>query len=228
MLFKEPQMAATTVAEQVSTLKATTAEQPTNDLMSAFTREQGELALLRTPDGVIDVGAILSDARLLDPLSRHTTLYDVLADRPAVVVFYRGAWCPYCNIALRTYQSELLAELTRRGVALVAISPQAPDGSLSMAEKNDLALTILSDPGNALAKSVGILTAPSPDARGAQLKLGLDLTAVNADGTTGLPMPTTLIVDAGHLVRWVDVHPDYTARSEPVEILEALDATLSG
>ena len=135
-----------------------------------------------------------------------------------------AAWCPYCNIALNTYQAELVPELARRGVALVAISPQAPDGTLSTQEKNELTFTVLSDLGNQVAKAVGILTAPSAEARAAQLELGLDLAVVNADGTTGLPMPTTIILDADHVVRWVDVHPDYTTRSEPAQILAALDA----
>jgi hypothetical protein len=56
------------------------------------------------------------------------------------------------------------------------------------------------------------------------LELGLDLTAVNADGTTGLPMPTTIIVDADHAVRWIDIHPNYATRSEPNQILAALDS----
>jgi peroxiredoxin len=144
-----------------------------------------------------------------------------------VLVFYRGAWCPYCNIALNAYQAELLGELDRRGVALLAVSPQTPDGSLSMQEKNDLGFAVLSDPGNSLARSVGILTAPSQEARAAQLQLGLDLEAVNADGTTAIPMPTVLILDPDLTVRWVDVHPDYTTRSEAAEILAALDAVSS-
>jgi hypothetical protein len=78
-----------------------------------------------------------------------------------------------------------------------------------------------------VANAVGILTAPSDEARAAQLELGLDLTVVNADGTTGLPMPTTIILDADHVVRWRDVHPDYTTRSELVQILAALDAVAS-
>jgi peroxiredoxin len=125
---------------------------------------------------------------------------------------------------LNTYQTELVPELARRGVALVAVSPQAPDGSLSTQEKNELTFSVLSDPANQVAKTVGILTAPSPEVRSAQLELGLDLTAVNADGTTGLPMPTTIIVDADHAVRWIDIHPNYATRSEPNQILAALDS----
>jgi peroxiredoxin len=217
----------TTIAQQVSTLAETMATQPPNEVMSAFTREQAELAARGTPVGVIEVGATLPDADLVDTHGATTTLYEALGDELSVLVFYRGAWCPYCNIALRAYQAELVPELARRGVVLVALSPQAPDGSLSTKEKNELTFTVLSDPANQVANAVGIVTAPSTEARAAQLELGLDLTAVNADGTTGLPMPTTIILDAGHVVRWRDVHSDYTTRSEPEQILAALDAVVA-
>ena len=215
---------STTIAEQVSRLVETTAAQPPNEIMGDFTREQADLAARGGSAGVMEVGATLPDAELLDPHGATTSLYAALGSRLSVLVFYRGAWCPYCNIALNAYQAELVPELAGRGVGLVAISPQTPDGSLSTVEKNELTFSVLSDPGNQVAKAAGILTAPSDEARAAQLQLGLDLTAVNADGTTGLPMPTTIIVDAERVVRWIDVHPDYTTRSEPGEILTALDA----
>jgi peroxiredoxin len=140
------------------------------------------------------------------------------------VVFYRGAWCPYCNITLSHYQARLHATLVERGIELIAISPQTPNGSLTIQEKNELAFTVLSDPGNTLARHLGILTAPSHDVRAAQLQLGLDLISVNADGSTALPMPTTIILDAGHILQWIDVHPDYTTRSEADDIAAALEA----
>ena len=146
-----------------------------------------------------------------------------LGEGPAVVVLYRGVWCPYCNLALSTYQSELLPKLAERGVQLIAISPQTPDNSLSMQEKQSLGFTVLYDPGNTLARHLGVLTRPTDEAQEAQRRLGLDLTAVNADGTTGLPMPTTLAVGTDRAVRWIDVHPDYGTRTEPGAILAALD-----
>ncbi|MGH7747832.1 MAG: peroxiredoxin-like family protein, partial [Candidatus Dormibacteria bacterium] len=155
-----------------------------------------------------------------------TTVATVAAARAAVVVFYRGAWCPYCNVALRTYQEQLASELDHRGIALVAISPQTPDGSLTMREKNELGFPVLSDPGNRIATALGILTGPSDDVRAAQNALGLDLTVVNADGTTGLPMPTVVLLDADGILRWIDVHPDYTTRTEPAEVLAAVDREL--
>jgi peroxiredoxin len=217
----------TTIAQQVSNLVETMAAQPPNEVMGAFTREQAELAAKGVPEGVIVVGATLPDAELIDPHGTTTTLYEALGDQMSVLVLYRGGWCPYCNITLSTYQAELVPELARRGIALVAISPQAPDGSLSTQEKNELTFTVLSDPANQVAKAMGILTAPSAEARAAQLELGLDLTEVNADGTAGLPMPTTIVVDADHVIRWIDVHPDYTTRSEPDQILAAVHALTS-
>jgi peroxiredoxin len=192
--------------------------------MNPFEAEQKALGAGGVPDGAVAAGSTLSDFELLDPHGVATSLYGALGEGWAVVVFYRGAWCPFCNIALRTYQSDLLPVLERQGVALVAISPQKPDGSLTIKEKDELSFAVLSDPGNHVARQVGILTIPSPNALAVQLSRGLDLREVNADGTATLPMPTTLIVASDHKVRWVDVHPDYTTRSETDEILAALDA----
>jgi peroxiredoxin len=91
-----------------------------------------------------------------------------------------------------------------------------------MQQKHGLRFAVLSDPGNTLAGHLGILTAPSIEARAAQLRFGLDLTDVNADGTVALPMPTTVVLDDDQVLRWIDVHPDYSTRSEVDDILAAL------
>lgn len=138
------------------------------------------------------------------------------------MVFYRGAWCPYCNLALRTYERELAPRLAERGVSMIAVSPQRPDGSLTMAQTNDLSYDVLSDPGNHIGRALGIVTRPTDRVQHAQASLGLDLTEVNADGTPDILMPTVAIVDAEGVLRWIDVHPNYVTRSEPARILEAL------
>jgi peroxiredoxin len=93
-----------------------------------------------------------------------------------------------------------------------------------MQERHNLAFAVLSDPGIVLARVMGIVAASSSEVRAAQLRLGLDLTVVNADGTTALPWPTTAILDAGRTLRWIDVLPDYSTRSEAGDIVAALDA----
>jgi peroxiredoxin len=215
-------MTAVAIAGQVAATADTPAGQAPGEAMGVFAREQAELAAGGIPDGVIASGALLPDADLFDPLGTPGMLQDAIRDQRAVVVLYREAWCPCCTITVWTYQFELLPELTRRRVALVAISPQRPDGSLTMRQKHELTFTVLSDPGNQVARAVGVLSAPSSQARAARPLLGLDLTTVSADGRAGIPTPTTIITDADHVARWVDIHPDYTTRAEPGQILAAL------
>ena len=212
-----------TIAEQLPRLRASIDESVPAEVAEIFLREQCALASV-TPEGIIEPGARLPDAALLDPHGHTTTLSEALAGRTAVLVLYRGAWCPYCNLALRTYQAALVDELEARGVQLVAISPQRPDGSLTVQEKHGLRFPVLSDPGSTLGRAAAIMTQPGEEALAAQVKLGLDLEEVNADGTSAIPMPTTLILDRDRIVQWVDVHPDYSERSEPEQILSALDA----
>jgi len=213
---------SSTITERVAEMHAAMAAEPRDEAMGAFAREQAELAA-SAPAGIAPVGTVLPSADLLDVHGGPTTLYAATGGGTSVLVFYRGAWCPYCNIALSAYQDELLPELTERDIRLVAISPQKPDGSLTMQQKHGLAFTVVSDPGNTIAGRLGILTKPSDEARAAQLRLGLDLTSVNADGTLTLPMPATVILDASHTVRWIDVHPDYSTRTEPRQVIDALD-----
>src|SRR5271155_2638223 len=212
-----------TISDQARALATSSAASLPADVIGAFAAAQAALETRGVPQNVVAPGSVMPDGDLLDVDGAPASLTRLRAGRPAVVVFYRGAWCPYCNLALSTYQAQLLAALAARNVALIAVSPQVPDESLNMQQKNDLAFPVLSDPTNTLASHLGVLSAPSPEARAAQLQLGLDLTVVNADGTTAVPMPTTVIVDANHVIRWIDVHPDYSTRSEPAEILAALD-----
>ena len=215
-----------TIATQVATLQAGMVGKLPANVGVAFAAEQADLRFAGVPAEVLTAGDAFPDAELLDPTGGPSSVRLAAAGRPAVIVFYRGAWCPYCNLTLRVYQEQLAPELDRKGIALVAVSPQKPDGSLTMQEAHDLTYAVLSDPGNQIATALGILTGPSTDVRAAQSSLGLDLTTVNADGTTGLPMPTVVLVDAEGVIRWIDVHPDYTTRTEPEDVLGAVDSAL--
>jgi peroxiredoxin len=213
-----------TLADQIADFHTASARSPQPEAMAAFGIEQRALEAAGVPDGVAAVGIPMPDGQLLDVVGEPTSLTESRDGAPAVVVFYRGAWCPYCNMTLHAYQEQLAGHLAERGVSLIAISPQKPDGSLTMQEKHELTFSVLSDPGNQIAGALGVLTAPGDDTRAAQLELGLDLTAVNADGTTAIPMPTVALVDAGGTLRWIDVHPNYATRTEPRAILDAVDS----
>lgn len=215
-----------TISAQAHALASASATTLPADVINAFVADQTALDARGVPRNVLPVGAVMPDADLLDVHGASTSLTRLRAGKPAVVVFYRGAWCPYCNIALRTYQAELVPALTERGMELIAVSPQKPDGSLTSTQSNELTFSVASDPGNQIAAAVGILTQPSPDSIAAQIKLGLDLSELNADGGRTLPMPTVVVVDAAGVIRWIDVHPNYTSRSEVAEILAAVDTVV--
>ncbi|MFZ1179822.1 MAG: peroxiredoxin-like family protein [Mycobacterium sp.] len=211
-----------TIADRVAQLQRGMAGQLPDEVLNVFGAEQARLQAGGLPIGVAVAGDAMPDAQLLDVHGAATTLAKAVGGRSAVVVLYRGAWCPYCNLALRAYQEDLVPQLAQRGIALVAISPQKPDGSLSMQEKNELSFTVLSDPGNQVAAGLGVLTAPTDAARAAQRVLGLELSEANADGTHALPMPTVAIVDSAGIIRWIDVHPNYATRTEVADIVDAL------
>jgi len=217
----------TTIAEDVEVLHQELAGQVPDQVLSPLFAEQKMLDAAGVPEGAAKAGSALPDSDLLDAHGQATTLRAARAGKPAVVVFYRGAWCPYCNVALRKYQANLVPELDARGIALIAVSPQKPDGSLSMAEKNDLTFSVLSDPGNQIAGALGILTAPTEDARGSMHAIGVDLSALNSDGTYTLPMVTVAVVDAAGVIRWIDVAPNHARPTEVAEIISALDNVLS-
>ena len=211
-----------TIHEQSEQLKAAAAERLPSDVAEAFDRSIQDLLDQGIPAGTLQVGDTLESFSLTDATGAPVTLDELLDSGPAVIVFYRGGWCPYCNLALRTYQRELLPELGAFGARLVAISPQSPDQSLSTVEKAELDFTVLSDPGNRVAHRVGIVFQQADEVLEAQRKLGLDLAQVNAEGSTQLPRPSVLIVDKDRTVRFVDVQPDYTARTEVADILAGL------
>jgi peroxiredoxin len=176
------------------------------------------------PTAVVSAGDALPDAALVRADGTTVSLSDELAGSPAVLVFYRGAWCPYCNITLKHYNENLAPALAEKGVRLVAISPQTPEGTEAAILKDDLSFTVLSDPGNALASRFGIVTAPSAEAQDAHGQLGFAVADSNADATAAIPFPTVLVISADGLVTFADIHVDYTSRTEVPVILEAVDA----
>jgi peroxiredoxin len=217
-----------TISEQSEQLKATAAEHLPAEVIDVFDRSIQGLLDQGIPAEVVAVGETLASFTLNDASGEQVELDQLLETGPVVIVFYRGGWCPYCNLALRTYQQELLPQLAAYDARLVAISPQSPDQSLTTVEKANLEFTVLSDPGSRVAQEIGIVFQQADEVLAAQRTLGLDLALVNAEGSTRLPRPTVLIIDQNRTVRFVDVQPDYTARTEVTDILTALDDLRTG
>ena len=179
-------------------------------------RDSGILERAAKPGDVLPATANLRD--------QHNRPYDLarlVSGKPVILTFYRGGWCPYCNLELRAYQA-LLASIRGEGAELVAVSPELPDYSLSTAEKNDLGFTVLSDVGGDLAASLGIRFTLSDAVRPFYEKAGHALPERNGDGVWALPMPATFVIEQGGRISNAFIEPDYRKRIEPIDALAAL------
>ncbi len=178
-----------------------------------------------TASGLADrargVGDIAPDFTLPDAAGRQVALRDLLARGPVVLTFYRGGWCPYCNMELRAYQ-RILPELTTLGASLVAISPQIPDKSLSTAEKNELTFPVLSDVGLHVAEAFGLAFDLPAELQPLYAASGNVLPVVNGDGAWRLPIPATYVIGKDGRIMLASVDPDYRNRLDPTEVLAVL------
>jgi peroxiredoxin len=146
----------------------------------------------------------------------------VLADGPAVLLFFRYAGCPACNIALRHYQTELYPALASLGAALVAISPQVPDQLVAIKDRFGFGFPVASDTDNGLARRFGITFTASAASRAHARAKGSDLGETLGTGRWELPMPTVVVIDQNRVVRFADVHPDWLVRTEAAAIIDAV------
>lgn len=159
---------------------------------------------------------------LKDPDGNDVSSTVLLAQGPLVVSFYRGVWCPYCNMELQALQAAL-PEFQRRGARLVAISPQTAPNSRKSVRQNALAFPILSDPENSVAGAFGLRFA-LPDYLVELYKaLKNDLPNFNGDPSWTLPMPGRYVIAPDGTILYAEVNPDYTRRPEPEDMLPALD-----
>lgn len=187
----------------------------------------GDIESLRG-SGILDrtarAGDVLPSATALrDAHDRPFDLAALVATKPVILTFYRGGWCPYCNLELRAYQA-LLGAIEAEGAALVAVSPEQPDHSLTTAQKNALSFTVLSDVGGALASALGIRFTLSEAVKPFYEKAGHALPERNGDGTWALPMPATFVIETGGRIAAAFVEPDYRRRLDPNDALAALRA----
>lgn len=149
-------------------------------------------------------------------------IYDVLSKGPIIINFYRGAWCPYCNLEIAAYQ-EVLPEITKRGAQLIAISPEVPDITMTLKEKHALEFEILSDTDNAVAKQFGLVFQLEDKLVTLYKKMGIDLVKSQENESSELPIPATYVVNTDGVIKLAYLNSDYTKRLEPMDAIAALD-----
>jgi len=212
-----------TYADQRDEFNAELAAQAPAEVLAGFGRIVAEQAAVDYAARAPKVGDRAPDFTLPDQLGRQVSLAGELEQGPVVLIFYRGEWCPYCNLMLRTYGSRA-ADFSERGARLLAVSPQTPGNSLTMAEKHSLEFPVLSDEGGDVIGTYGLKYDVDGQSRELLEAVGNDVGKFNGKGGWILPAPAVFVIDRDGIVRFVGVNGDYTQRVEPDEALAVLES----
>jgi len=151
------------------------------------------------------------------------SLGDLLQKGAVVLSFYRGAWCPYCNIELQELERHA-ARIRAAGATLVTVTPQTGANSRKIIEQHKLGYPMLSDPGNAVAAQYGLRFQMPDYLIALYQQFGVDLPAFNGDSSWSLPMPARFVIDRQGRIRYAKADPDYTRRPEPDEVMPILES----
>ena len=190
-------------------------------------RATAELEASGATKHALKTGDTMPAFTLNDPAGEPVDSTALLAQGPLVITFYRGVWCPYCNMDLEAMQAAL-PEIEKRGARMIAISPQTEANSRRSQRQGELTFPILSDPGNQVAAQFGVRF-ELPDYLIDLYKntLGNNLEKTNGDDSWTLPMPARFVIDTDATIVYAEVEADYTRRPDPDSLYPALDK-LSG
>lgn len=188
----------------------------------------GDIERVRNEGTIKDalkVGQSIPDFTLPDAFGAQTSIKTLLAEGPVVIMFYRGEWCPFCNIEMHAMQ-KALPQMQELGATLVAISPEKPDHGIVMAEKNKLTFPVLSDYDNKVARQFGIVFQMSKELSDfVRDTFKNDIGLRNGLDSRELPVPATYVVDSAGVIRFARVEVDFmVGRAEPEEVVAALQA----
>ena len=208
----QPELAAT--AQHLASVLPTTASQ-TIDAGIAAVYAAG------LAQHSLQVGQLAPDFTLPDALGQPVSLAALLAAGPVVLVFYRGNWCPYCNVQLRAY-NQALAGFKGFNATLVAVSPQTPDLTSLTAEEKELRFPVLSDLGNGVAKQYGLAYQVGDAVYHTLHGVGIDLAVFNGDDSGELPLTGTFILAQDGTVAWAATDANFKQRPDPAVLLDAL------
>jgi peroxiredoxin len=171
---------------------------------------------------VVQVGSMAPNFTLLDHEGKEWQLATALRSGPVVLKFYRGSWCPYCNIELRAYQSRL-GEIRKRGAMFVAVSPEKPDFAQAFITKEQIEFPVLSDFKNVVAQLFGLQFVVDGALQRLMKEFGNSLPEKNGEDSWTLPMPGTFVISKVGRIEYRFAEPDFTLRADPEEVLTVLD-----
>ena len=172
--------------------------------------------------GAFVTGDQFPDFALPDQHGVVRPLSHYLAEGPVVLNIYRGGWCPYCNLEMQALNIAL-PEFVKRGVTLLGLTPEMPTTAQDTLTANELAITVLSDEGNRVSASLGLVFELPEVLRPIYERFGIDIPASNGDDSFTLPVPATYILGQDRVARYHFVNVDYTQRAEPTQLIAELD-----
>ena len=209
------------LTKQLQDLRAIEREQVGAKNSALFRTSIDDLSRSGIIQRALQVGGTAPAFSLVNQSGEEISLSDCLANGPAIVSFYRGGWCPYCNIEMKSLQAAL-SQIKGLGARMLAISPQRPEHGAEMAETHGLTFDLLSDPHNSVAQAFGIVFHLQDEMQSVYDDLGLDIPVRNDDDSFDLPVPATYVIDTTSVIRMAFVDPDYTRRLDPTEIIRTL------
>jgi peroxiredoxin len=199
------------------------AQEMLGEKFGILTGDMDRVRAAGTIDGALKAGQTAPEFTLPDAFGHEVSLKSLLTNGPVVISFYRGEWCPFCNLELRSLQ-EVLPQMKELDATLIAISPEKPDHGIVMAEKNMLTFPVLSDFGNEVARQFGIVFQVGQEVK--ELSRNVfknDIALRNGEDSYELPVPATYVLDKTGIVRFAHVTVDYmTGRAEPEAVIAAL------
>jgi len=190
-------------------------------VIETMRRATAELVASGAASRALKPGDRAPDFLLSDPEGRSVSSRDLLGRGPLVISFYRGVWCPYCNMELQALQAAL-PEFKQLGANLVAVSPQTAANSRKSIRQNRLSYPILTDSRNELAAAFGLRFQLPDYLVDLYRSLRNDLPSFNGDESWTLPMPARFALAPNGTIVYAEVNPDYTVRPEPAELLPPL------
>jgi peroxiredoxin len=220
--MKDREMAET-LSEQLAAYRAGWRERVPTDRQALMDRHVAHLAASGIERNAKQVGDRAPDIRLRDQNGEIFDVATLLAKGPVVVTFYRGGWCPFCNLELKACEA-VLPRIVAAGAGMVAISPEKPDDTVSTAEKNALSFPVLSDVGQEVGKAFGVVYAFTEEVRQVYDGFKLDIPSKNgAPDDWSLPLSATYVIGRDGVVLFADTRVDYRERTDPLDVLRVLE-----
>ena len=209
------------LAKQIEQFNNELATQVPQQVLEAFGKSIEDLQKKKIEEKSIKLGEIMPEFLLPNVKNEIINSKEILKNGKMIIAFYRGSWCPYCNLQLKTLQ-DYLPKIKDKKATLVAISPQSPDSSLTVVEKHNLTFEVLTDTDNLFAKQLGISFELQDFVLPYYQALGIDLMHFNKNNDNSLPVPAVFVIDQNGKIIYKFVDGNYMNRIDIDELLQTL------